>query len=303
MAYTAAISRAHPSCFLFLIDQSGSMNEVMTPTNVRPADMPHRSDGKTYTHFADGPTKADSLADAMNRLLQELSLFCAKSEGIRDYFDVGVIGYGGEESASHIAAALAGPLAGRDLVPISELANNPVRIDDRLKKVSDGAGGLVEHRIKFPVWFDALAKGGTPMCQALRRARAILEPWVLEHPDSFPPIVINITDGESTDGDPTAEALALRSLSTRDGNVMLLNGHISTRGGGAIEFPTADPELPDENASTLFQMSSVLTPSMVSKARLEGMSVTEQSRGFIYNASMEHVIRFLNIGTRPSNFR
>jgi hypothetical protein len=209
MAYAAAISRSNPSCFLFLIDQSGSMNEVMNPTNVRPAGAPHQADGKTYTHVADGPTKAQSVADAINRLLQTLTIKCAKSEGIRDYFDVGVVGYGGEETESHIAPAMAGLLAGRDLVPISEIANNPARIDERVKKASDGAGGLVEQKFKLPIWFDAVAKGGTPMCGALRRARSILEPWVLEHPDSFPPIVINITDGESTDGDPTSDAFSL----------------------------------------------------------------------------------------------
>ena len=37
-------------------------------------------------------TKAASLADAINRLLQNLVLKCAKSEGIRDYYHVGVVG-------------------------------------------------------------------------------------------------------------------------------------------------------------------------------------------------------------------
>ena len=39
--------------------------------------------------------KADVVADAINRFLQELSIKCAKEEGVRDYFHVGVIGYGG----------------------------------------------------------------------------------------------------------------------------------------------------------------------------------------------------------------
>jgi hypothetical protein len=303
MAYAAAISRSNPSCFLFLIDQSGSMNEVMNPTNVRPAGAPHQADGKTYTHVADGPTKAQSVADAINRLLQTLTIKCAKSEGIRDYFDVGVVGYGGEETESHIAPAMAGLLAGRDLVPISEIANNPARIDERVKKASDGAGGLVEQKFKLPIWFDAVAKGGTPMCGALRRARSILEPWVLEHPDSFPPIVINITDGESTDGDPTSDAFSLRSLSTRDGSVMLLNAHMSAKSNRSIEFPSDGSALPDDYSKTLFHASSVLTPAMISQARLEGIPVTDQSRGFVYNAAIENVIQFLDIGTRPSNLR
>ena len=141
------------------------------------------------------------------------------------------------------------------------------------------------------------------MCAALRRARSILEPWALEHPESFPPIIINITDGESTDGDPTGEAFSLRSLSTRDGSALLFNVHISSRSGRPIELPSDDSVLPDDYAKTLFHMSSILTPAMISQARLEGMLVTDQSRGFVYSAAIENVIQFIDIGTRPGNLR
>ena len=67
MAYTAAIDGDNPSLFLFLIDQSGSMNEILNPTNIRPAEVPFPNDGKTCTQFGDGPTKAQLVADAINR--------------------------------------------------------------------------------------------------------------------------------------------------------------------------------------------------------------------------------------------
>lgn len=303
MAYDAAISRSSPSCFLFLIDQSGSMNEVMNPTNVRPAETPFQSDGTSYTHVADGPTKAQLVADAINRLLQNLSIKCAKSEGVRDYFSVGVIGYGGDNTAGRVTPAFSGILGGRELVPISEIANNPSRVEERMKKVSDGAGGLVEQKIKFPIWFDALGNGGTPMCGALRRARSILEPWVIEHPESFPPVVINITDGESSDGDPIADASALRALATNDGPVLFFNAHISTKSTSPIEFPSHENDLPDSYAQVLFRMSSLLPPQILAQARLEGLRVTESSRGFVFNAKIDQVIQFLDIGTRPSNLR
>jgi len=75
-----------------------------------------------------------------------------------------------------------------------------------MKKMDDGAGGLVEQKIRFPIWFDPVANGGTPMCQALMRAQDILRTWFAQHPGCFPPIVINITDGEATDGDPLVAA-------------------------------------------------------------------------------------------------
>ena len=177
MAYSAEISRTHPSCFLFLVDQSGSMGD-----NFISSQKP----------------KSSAVADAINNMLQQLVIKCAKSEGIRDYYYVGVIGYNLEDAKP----AFGGSIAGRNLVPISEIAKTPARVDERKKKVDDGAGGLVETSIKFPIWFDAVNTGGTPMKEAFSKANQIINTWLTEHPDCFPPVVINITDGESTDGSP-----------------------------------------------------------------------------------------------------
>src|SRR5262249_29809457 len=106
MPYTAEISRTNPSCLLFLIDQSQSMAGSF-------GGQP-------------GKKKTDGVADALNRLLQNIVLKCAKSGGIRDYFHVGVIGYG-----SRVGSVLRGKLAGQALVPASVLANNPLRVEQR----------------------------------------------------------------------------------------------------------------------------------------------------------------------------
>ncbi|MEJ5378526.1 MAG: vWA domain-containing protein [bacterium] len=279
MPYTAEISRTNPSCFLFLIDQSGSMADP----------------------FGAGESsrrKADGVADAINRLLQNLVIRCAKDDGVRDYFHVGVIGYG-----AHVGSAFSGPLAGRELVPISEVANMPARIEERAKKVDDGAGGLVDQIIRFPIWFDPVANGGTPMCQALGLAHRILQDWLSQHPTCFPPIVINITDGEATDGDPSMPAEAIRKLSSNDGEVLLFNVHLSSQRTAPIEFPDAEIGLPDQFAQLLFRMSSPLPAYMRSIAQQEGYKVSEGNRGFVFNADIVAVIRFLDIGTRPSDLR
>ena len=279
MPYTAEISRANPSCFLFLIDQSGSMADP----------------------FGAGESsrrKADGVADAINRLLQNLVIKCAKEEGVRDYYHVGVIGYG-----AHVGPAFRGSLAGRELVPISEIGNTPARIEERTKKVDDGAGGLVDQSIRFPIWFDPVASGGTPMCQALGLAQRILQGWLAQHPACFPPIVINITDGEATDGDPSGAADAIRKLSSNDGEVLLFNVHLSSQRATPIEFPDTEAGLPDQFAQLLFRMSSPLPAYMRSIAQQEGYKVSEGTRGFVFNADIVAVIRFLDIGTRPSDLR
>lgn len=279
MAYSAEISRTNPSCLLFLIDQSGSMEDPFG------AGESKRS-------------KADGVADAINRLLQNLVIKCAKSEGVRDYYDVGVIGYG-----KNVGPAFGGSLSGRELVPISEIADSPERVEERTRKVDDGAGGLVDQTVKFPVWFDAVSRGGTPMCEALSCAERTLAGWIGEHATSFPPIVINITDGESTDGDPTEAANRVKGLSTDDGNVLLFNLHLSSQRATPVEFPDDVSQLPDKYAQLLFDMSSPLPSYMRSAAAADGYAVTDGSRGFVFNADIVSVIRFLDIGTRPSNLR
>ncbi len=77
--------------------------------------------------------------------------------------------------ARRFGPAFGGALSGRDLVPISEVERNPLRIEDRVKKVADGAGGLIEQTVKFPVWFDPVANNGTPMAEAMAQAKGILQ--------------------------------------------------------------------------------------------------------------------------------
>jgi hypothetical protein len=126
MSYSAEINRSNPGCFLFLIDQSGSMSDPW---------------GKESSKKI-----AEGVADIINKLLQNLIIKCAKSEGVRDYFHIGVIGYG-----ESVESAFSGPLAGKDLVSISEVANFPARIEERRKKMDDGVGGILEQTVKFPI--------------------------------------------------------------------------------------------------------------------------------------------------------
>lgn len=270
MAYDQRVDRTNPGCILFLVDQSASMTEEL-------AQQP-------------GRTKAAALCDAINGLLYELVLRCIKdpTEGPRHYYDVGVIGYGED-----VAPALAGALAGRELVSIADIGNHPLRVEDRAKDAADGA----TKRVKFPVWFDAKASNGTPMGAGIDLAGAIVAPWVAQHPTSFPPIVINISDGAATDGDPRQWANRLRGLSTKDGNALFFNVNLSALSTDTLYFPSSAESLRDDYARTLFDMSSPLPPFMQSLASQHGLNVSDGARGFVFNADMIAVITFLQIGT------
>ncbi len=288
MPYSAEISRSAPTAFLFVLDQSASMQDAF---------------GGAEQKGDAAPSKARVLADTVNRLLQNLVLRCAKEEGVRDYFHVGVIGYG--ERVQPLVQPANDDVREAGLIPISHLAERPKRLEERLKTGTDADGNTTERRVKFPIWFDPHAKNGTPMCQALDLAARTVRNWIDLHPDSFPPVVVNVTDGEATDGEPLRFAQQLRSFATDDGEVLLFNVHLSSSEEPAVELPSSRQDLPRdaEYAGELYQMSSLLPFSMRSAAEQEGYSVDLDTRGFVFNADPVALVRFLEIGTRPSNLR
>jgi hypothetical protein len=266
MPYSAEISRANPTCFLFLIDQSRSMLQPM-------GGAPNR-------------TKAEAVADSINHLLYTLVLRCVWGTSVLDRFHVGVLGYG-----VNVGPAFGGALAGRDLVPIGELARSPLRVE--MRPPSPGA-----QPARFPIWFEPSGDGKTPMCATLQRAGTLLAGFLADHPDCFPPVVINITDGKATDGNPLDDATRLRMLSSSDGEVLLFNLHLSEKSGERIELPDDEASLSDPFARQLFRMSSTLPPGMLQNAQQSGLAVTARSRGFVFNADLDAVVRSLDIGTR-----
>ena len=277
MSYSAEISRANPTCLLFLLDESMSMSDQLP----------------------DGRTKADEVALILNRTLQDLIIRCGREDGVRDYFDVGVIGYHNETTRN----ALPGPLNQEILHPLSQVDANPLRVEDRMRTMPDGIGGLIEVPVKFPTWYVAFNSGGTPMCAALTKAAEELATWSDAHPSSFPPVVLHLTDGDPTDGDPEPIAEALAEIGTDDGSVILMNIHISPVSNHAVIFPDDANVLSDDAASRLFRMSSFLPPSMAEEAKARGYQISTDSRAFVFNAKSEEIIQFFQIGTRPSTLR
>src|SRR5438132_21317 len=121
--------------------------------------------------------------------------------------------------------------------------------------------------------FGAQPGGGTPMYEALRKAKEEVDTFLSIQPNCFPPLVINITDGQPTDGDARAviaTAEDLRAMASRDGHVLLFNAHLSEKRSRPIEFPDDEADLPDDFARLLFRMSSELPPKLAEAAKHDG---------------------------------
>ena len=254
MVYSAEISRRFPTCFLFLIDQTGSMAGQFGEWR---------------------QTKAEALADAVNRLLQDLVIRSAKSDGIRDYFSCGVIGFGRESTP--IDFAWTGALAGRTIVPISEIADAFVRLDERERVSIADDGSQSRQRVRVPIWLEPTAELGRPasghhnlIARSCDFAREHLKAWTSEHTHSFPPTVILVTDGGEEGGNPEAAARRLRSLHTNDGETLLFCCHISEARHAPLAFPGPGVKLPDPYADMLFDMSSPLPSFIAAGLRSSG---------------------------------
>ncbi|RRJ95810.1 VWA domain-containing protein [Opitutaceae bacterium TAV4] len=276
MPYSADISRATPTCFLFVVDQSGSMDETME----------------------NGGTKAQFVADVLNKTLFQLVINCKKSGEVRHYFDIGVIAYSGTSARSGFSGALESGI----LQPVSSIEANPLRIEDRVKTVPDGAGGFIEQPFKFPVWFDPISNGGTPTAEAFKMAAEVLVEWCDAHPASYPPTVIHVTDGQFTSEDPKPIADAIRQISTNDGTALLFNLHVDSRSGAEVAFPATDANL-DDYGKQLFAMSSQFPPHLIEKAKALDYVVNSECRFFGYRAGYRDISNFFKIGTQASNMR
>lgn len=261
---------------LFVVDQSGSMEDKMPKT---------------------GNTKAFQVATVINKMLSELITKAKKQGEVRHYYDVGVIGYGG----NRVYNALKGSLEGHILNPIGKVNDNPIRVEKRMNSVVTATGDIIEIPESFPIWFDPVAYGGTPMNAALQLAAETIAPWCDAHPTSFPPVVIHITDGEYNDSDPTRTAEMIRSFNTNDGNVLLCNLHISSDTANPIAFPDNEAVLPNSFSKTLFNMSSIIPTTMhqsVSEILGDNATLTENTRFFTFNGNEVDIVKFLRVGTQ-----
>ena len=277
--YAARITRLNPTAFIILIDQSGSMEERVL--------------------FNSTPmTKADSVALVTNRLISELMLRSCREDGVRDYFDIAVVGYSGNKATSLLGEK-------GEFVRSSQLAQMecPKRKITRERLLPGGESIITTQEQKY--WITPRAEGSTPMYAALLSAYDMAERWCrkIHNRHSYPLTIFNITDGEASDGDP--ENLLdisdkIKQLHTDDGNVLLLNIHISSHEGNEpVIFPASKEELPqDKYAHLLYDMSSTM-PATYNETifQIRDNSIDPPFRGMSYNTSITDLIAMMNIGS------
>src|SRR5207244_10091421 len=101
---------------------------------------------------------------------------------------------------------------GRAVHAGSRLAEAPLRVETRSKKIAGPNCDVAEQSVRFPIWFEPRSHGKTAMCAGLNAAIEILERWRDAHPSAYPPTVLHVTDGHPSDGNPEPIADRLKSV-------------------------------------------------------------------------------------------
>lgn len=275
--YSKNISSQQPALFLFLVDSSGSMSD-------------------TWSNSKIGTSLAEGAATSINQIMYDLSLnACIKDSKIIDRIHIAVYNY----NSGVVQWAL----------PFNPTPGGWANADDWVtgfthrEEVAISEDGDRTITQEIPIWITPSANGGTPMCAALNQASEIVQEHAKTYPDSFPPTVINITDGWPTDGDWSKlknNAQKITSVSTNDGPCLLFNIHLTRDQGGEqieLKFPSDIPEYHEENVKNMAEISSILPANMVLEGKQRGHVLKENARGFILNADQTMLSEFLKIGT------
>ncbi len=272
------VSTATPVCIVVLVDCSKSMNR--------------RIGGS-------GLARRVVVTDQINMLFEELVDQSFGETGRLPYFYVAAIGYGdvGDRDMGSLLTQFPPDV---EIVSIVELGDNVSSWVDVQLQVDLPDGTSEVQTTERPVWIEQrpLRRGDTLAKAAFTKAQGLCEQWVADWPNALPPIVLNITDGEYTDGDPRPLIRAIEEIATPHGNALVFNCHLSDVDGDPTSFPTAaDAESFSGNRARLFEQSSELPRSMVTAAQEHGYDIQFGARGYVYNAEVHALADFFSVGT------
>jgi uncharacterized protein YegL len=282
--YSVQTTRATPTAIILLLDQSGSMSEGKF--NINSEEM----------------NKAQALSYYVNTLLEEITQKCKKDDGIRDYIDICILGYGA--NGNECSPAWIGALEGKTWVSVNELYTHGKVSTKTIRVMRRGIES--DQTVETRTWINPVSKGSTPLGAALKKAYSLCDAWIRQgnHKTCYPPTVINFTDGEATDVSDLEQLLPLAQqitqLHTEDGHVLFYNCHLSIHSSQSCYFPKDIQELPkDKNAKTLYEMSSVIPPignAIISQHRKDADTFTRY-KGMVFNAPITTILSILQLGT------
>ena len=257
-------------CVIFLLDESSAMN----------------------TPVAGGTkSKAESVATAVNALLRRLA------DGAE--CDVALIGYRSDaEGKVDVGIRFGKDLADRDVVPAAELADAPLAVQQRTRKVPGPAGTVQEEPVELSVWYEPTLGDRAPQIAAFEHCRQLLIDWAAGAGSTATavPLIINVTAGPSGDGNPQQAIDGLMEMDLPAGRPIVAQAHLgSSATVPATLYPANRALLQPGLSRDLFDRASALPDSLTTVLKAAGLTINPQARALVYNAKMVELSQLFSI--------
>ena len=286
--YQRQITHHNRGAFVLMLDCSASMGGMTKLNNVV-------------------MSKAEAVALVSNMIIDELMERATRHHIVRDYYDIAVIGYHEQSIRSLLPEELGNGFVSVKYLSKFAPAHKVIHLDQQLDN-----GGVVSSPFSYRPWINPISAGHTPMYEALIELHAIVEEWCScsDNYHSFPPVVINITDGECNDAsaeDLVTIAQSIKNTHTADGHTLFINVHLSTLDEltSSTLFP-ADRSFSTEDGyrQMLFDMSSSIPQSL--EPLIADIIQPQEAgpyRAVAFNASPIELFSILNIGSESIGFK
>ena len=286
------MSRANPGLMVFLIDCSASMALPLL---------------RSETDKNQSISKFEAAADILDSVLFQCTTKCASEDKYKDYVDFVILGYG-DRVFSPISK-----------IPVSEYPISVNKLDSSYESVEEFSEEELGETMSPIKWInqDIQLGGITSMRAGFTMAKEIIQDWVKKHPDSYPPILLNISDGMANDlpideedngkldPSPLFEVCKdIKKIQTNDGNTVIGNIHLSDGKIINVKFPVSIDEvmdIEDPAAGTLFEMTSEVPAPWLEKAQGFGLNIRPGGKMYIYNSDFDSFLSFFKFGTDPTN--
>ena len=276
--YNNCFTRANPGLIVFMVDQSYSMNDLWF-------------DGRSLAEVA-AWTINNCVADMIARITDIKA-------GVKECAYVVFIGYGGIEQSDKAYVIRS--------ATITNLANISLKEEKVKRRISDGAGGLLEVEAIIPTWIEPKVNVKNnvegAMAAAFKLVYQLVDGWVekrkcsvtsdfsncyCSNPQNDPvPLIINITAGYLEDAeqwDVREYTSNIKNIRCYDGHPLILNICYSCHETEELIYPSvSDIVLSKDCPLFLFDISSEIPEIFKKNMYLDLYCWKKQNHFFISN--------------------
>jgi len=287
------MSRANPGLMVFLVDCSASMAFPLL----------HSATDKNKSI-----SKFEAAATILDSVLFQCTTKCASEDKYKDYVDFVILGYG-----DNVFSPISKISVSEYPISVNKLDSSYESVEEFSEEESDETNSPIK-------WINQnMQLGGiTSMRAGFAMAKKLIQDWAKKHPDSYPPVLLNVSDGMANDlpiinvdGEDALDVAPLielcndiKKIQTNDGNTVIGNIHLSDGKIMNVKFPVSIDEVQElelESAETLFEMTSTVPAPWLEKAQGFGLNIRQDSKMYIYNSDFDSFLSFFKFGTDPTN--